>query len=410
MAGDGISKAGAVNSFKYVDGVLAAESAGSGYVSLQPFLASYTQPTIIYSKASLVRRVNEYKKAFTDFDIHYALKANHHPELLKVLKSEGLNLDVVSLGEIEVGLNAGFQPGQIIFSGVGKTRHEIQRALELGVSQLNVESPAELNRIAEIAKGLKVQAPVAFRLNPDVSAKTHPYIATGFRENKFGMDSSFLPGLIATLRSNPSSLQLVGLTFHIGSQLFDLDSWSQSLDRLIEVYKGITAEGFDLQRLDIGGGVGIHYAQDDECEEIGFLKQYGQMASRKLQGLGCRLQCEPGRFIVARSAALITQVQYIKRTPYKKFVITDSGMNHLIRPALYEAFHRIVPVKLSTDRKKEVCDVVGPICESADFFAKSILLPDVHQDELLAVMDVGAYASVMALDYNCHPRAIEIVI
>ncbi len=283
--------------------------------------------------------------------------------------------------------------------------------MQSGISQLNVESPQELLRIAEIARSLRVCAPVAFRLNPDVSAKTHPYVATGFRENKFGMDSSFIPDLLQILRTYENELKLVGLTFHIGSQLFDLESFAQSLDKLIDVYKSLCEQGFAVSRLDVGGGVGINYQSSDETEELKFLQDYGILVRDKLKDLhGVRLQCEPGRFLVARSGALVAQIQYVKVTPFKKFLILDTGMHHLLRPALYDAHHRILPARDPKDAPMEVCDVVGPICESADFLAKSRPLSPMVQDDFVAIMDAGAYASVMASDYNCQARAIEIVV
>ncbi len=395
-------------SFAYRSSELCIAMGENKYEPLSRFVQDYKGPLILYSRHSLKRRVAAYKKAFDGFQIHFAMKANHNPELLNFLREQGIGLDVVSIGEVDLGLKCQYKPEQIIFSGVGKTISEIKRALSLEVSQINVESPQELARIAQVAKSLKKKAKVSFRLNPDVNAKTHPYIATGFRENKFGMDSSFLPELIGILKANTDCLSLVGLTFHIGSQLFDLDAWTNSLDKLLEVYASLKAQGFPVQRLDVGGGVGIHYANGDENAEEKFLVEYGGLARTKLKNTGCVLQCEPGRFLVARSAVLITQIQYTKVTPFKKFVIVDSGMNHLIRPALYEAYHRILPLKTFSERRMEVCDIVGPICESADFFAKSRPIPECRQDEFLAVMDVGAYGSVMASDYNCQARCVEV--
>jgi diaminopimelate decarboxylase len=341
--------------------------------------------------------------------LHYAMKANSHPEILKLLGSLGAGVDTVSAGEIRIAIAAGIPPGRIIFSGVAKTEKEIEYALEQGIKQINVESPQELERIARVAKRLGTMADVAFRMNPDVNPQTHPYITTGFRENKFGMDESFLPELIAILKREKSHLRPRGLTLHIGSQIFEIDVLAEAIEKTLAIHRHFENEGFRFDRLDIGGGLGVHYEQPTASSEAKLIENYGLMVRQLAKGLDVEILTEPGRILVARAGLLVGEVQYVKQAPAKTFAILDTGMHHLIRPALYGAKHRVLPVALVSAPAKTY-DVVGPICESSDFLAKDISLPEVRQGDLLAIADAGAYGFVMASHYNAHALPAEICV
>jgi diaminopimelate decarboxylase len=298
---------------------------------------------------------------------------------------------------------------RVIFSGVAKTITEIEFALKSGIKQINVESPQELERIAEIANRLDIIADVAFRLNPDVSPKTHPYITTGFRENKFGMDESFVPELLKILARWPKRLRLRGLTMHIGSLLFDLAVIREAIEKTIAVHFTFIKAGHHLDRLDIGGGLGVRYETDDTSSEYTMIKDYGKMARNAAGSLGVELLTEPGRVLVARAGLLVGEVQYIKPTSAKTFAILNTGMHHLIRPALYSAKHRIVPIKVANG-SRHLYDVVGPICESSDFLAKDVELSELRPGDLVGIADAGAYGFAMASHYNSHALPNEILI
>jgi diaminopimelate decarboxylase len=272
------------------------------------------------------------------------MKANPNPQVLRCLKDLGAGADVVSLGEIKRALENGFSPKDIVYSGVGKTRHEITEALKLEIYQINVESLPELERIGEIAQSLKKKAAIALRLNPDIDIKTHPYIATGLRDNKFGMELSLVPELIECLKKYSESLELVGISLHLGSQMVEFDGYKEALEKLKLVYRELQSEFSTLRKFDFGGGLGIFYDRHDLAQEENLLKEYAAITLHALADLKCELQSEPGRWLVAHAGVLISQVQYIKKTTRKKFVIIDAGMNHLIRPSLYEASHLIYPI------------------------------------------------------------------
>lgn len=397
-------------SFFYQDQRLRVGTA-SASLDIPRLAAKYGSPLYIYDLDDVRKRFAAYMKALSGLEhtLHYAMKANSHPALLGLLASVGAGVDTVSAGEIRLALAAGFTPDKIIFSGVGKTVSEIEYALRAGIKQINVESPAELERIAAIAGRLKTEAQVAFRLNPDVNPRTHPYITTGFRENKFGMDESFMPELIAILQRARSSLKLVGLTMHIGSQLFDINCFREAIEKMLALKDGLEAHGHRLPRLDLGGGLGIRYETGDDSFELDLLDQYGRMARTALAGRKVEVLTEPGRFLVARAGILVGEVQYIKRTPAKTFAILNTGMHHLLRPALYGAQHRVLPVN-QTDRTMVTYDIVGPICESSDFLAKDRELPELKTDDLVAVADSGAYGYTMSSRYNAHEPPREIAV
>lgn len=370
-----------------------------GTNSLQGFTRNYDGPLYVYDLGLMRERARLFLSSFKDISIYYAIKANNHPKILQTFNSMGLGCDVVSAGEAKKAIACGVQPDQIIFSGVGKTVEEIDFALKRKLHQINVESLSEMIRIGERAKILKKKATVVFRLNPDVSVKTHPYIATGFRNNKFGMDDSSLREICAILKRFPKNLNLKGISLHIGSQLLDVGSFDEALRRAVPVYKQLQQEGFALDRFDVGGGLGIDYKTQNLANEAKMIREYSRIVERQLLPLGCRIQAEPGRWLVGHAGVLICQIQYKKVMPAKDFLVVDSGMHHLLRPALYKSYHRIMPLKKKTG-SLGTYDVVGPICESSDSFACDRELPHCQEGEFLVIADTGAYGFSMSSNYN----------
>ena len=342
--------------------------------------------------------------------VHFALKANNQIEVLKTFVAAGFGADVVSLGEIERAIDAGFKPSSIIFSGVGKTKFEITSALEKNIAQINIESGPELERIIDCAKELSKPAKVALRVNPDVEAKTHPHIRTGFRDNKFGVGFTEVSELLDLIKKNSEHVKLIGLTLHIGSQICDIEPFSEAIRKTLDLYKSIEAQGFDLSVFDVGGGLGIDYKNSNPKSDEDLIEKYFLSVRNLLENQVQTVAFEPGRVLVARCGVLLTEVQYVKRTPYKSFVIVDTGMHHLLRPALYEAYHRIELVRKSSSQI-EVFDVVGPICESTDVLGSARALPsDIKSGDILAIYDVGAYGAVMGSRYNLHEMAKEVAL
>lgn len=376
--------------------------------NLSSLCANYIRPIYVYDLDFIRSRFQQLAEALAGVRLYFAVKANPNPQVLQCLKSAGAGADVVSLGEIKRALESGFLPEDIVYSGVGKTRHEITEALQLGVLQINVESLPELQRIGEIAEKMGKKAHVALRLNPDVSIQTHPYIATGLRDNKFGMELSLLPELTACLKKYVKSLELVGVSLHLGSQMLEFSGYQEALTKLKASYLSLQKDFPTLRRFDFGGGLGVVYEKQDLELETRLLKEYAGITKGILGNLKCELQSEPGRWLVAHAGVLLTQVQYIKKTSAKTFVIVDSGMNHLIRPSLYEAEHQIMPLVQTS--KKITCDVVGPICESSDFFLKDYELGQVAEGDYLAILDSGAYGYSMASTYNLQELPLEVCI
>ncbi len=356
------------------------------------------------------KKLTESLGTLKNLSVHYALKANSNSEILKKMKKLGSQVDVVSAGEMKIALENGFLPKDVIFSGVAKSIEEIDFAIEQGIKQINIESPQELIRVGERARLKKKKVSVALRMNPEVNPITHPYITTGMSENKFGMDRNFLPELLRILQEYPDSIHLRGLTMHIGSQLLDLLAMDEAIKKLLSIYQEIENAGFKMESLDIGGGVGIHYTTLDQTEDFKTLKKYGEIVGSALQNYQGEVLIEPGRVLVARSGVLLCQVEYIKQTPYKSFVIVNTGMHHLMRPALYQAFHQILPLKKDPLANKKVYDIVGPICESTDFLAKNRPMSEINQGDFLAIADAGAYGFSMANNYNLHQLPQEIII
>jgi diaminopimelate decarboxylase len=397
--------------YSYQNGRLVAGSTDKNFDVLE-IARKHDRPVYIYDLGDILSRARKFRAAFGMLNMshHYAMKSNANAEILRAMAKDGFGVDTVSGGEIKLALENGFTADKIIFSGVGKTKAEIELAIKADIKQINVESPQELERIAEIAKKLSRKPSVAFRMNPDVNPQTHPYITTGFRENKFGMDFSFLPELKKILKGNSDNLRLRGVTLHIGSQLLELTALKDAITKTIAVYKELQAEGFEVDRFDIGGGLGINYSTDDATEELQRVAEFGKMVQELLTPLKCEVLSEPGRILVARSGILVGEVQYIKSTEFKNFAILNTGMHHLLRPALYQAKHRVLAVENSTSVQQMKYDVVGPICESSDFLAKDVQLPKLKAGDYLAIADAGAYGFSMASNYNHHALPAEVVL
>tara|TARA_B100000749_G_scaffold280707_1_gene278096 strand:- start:11343 stop:12560 length:1218 start_codon:yes stop_codon:yes gene_type:complete len=390
---------------------LVIASEGFLSVTMQSIVQEIGKPTYVYDLDEVVRRLKHLSGAFTEnTTIHYAMKANSHPEILKAVAQLGLGVDVVSEGEIRLALKAGVDPGKVVFSGVGKSKSEIRHAIEVGIRQINVESVGELRRIGEMAGSLKKVCNVAFRMNPDVDPDTHPYIKTGFRDNKFGMDESALPELEEVLKANSEYVHLTGLTLHIGSQIRELESFLDAIQKTLPIWDHLKEQGYPLETFDIGGGVGISYTEENPESDYALIAEYGAAVNKLLGDRAIELQVEPGRVVVGRSGVLLTEVQYIKQTPYKNFAIVNSGMHHLMRPSLYSAYHRVEPIEKYTDRPSMVYDIVGPICESSDVIGHDRSLPRLEEEQWLAIRDAGAYGFCMANTYNAHELPEEVVV
>jgi diaminopimelate decarboxylase len=382
---------------------------GENPCAILPIAKARPTPFYLYDLDGMRARAKKLKGCFPGLELHYATKANGSNRILSTFRSEGTGVDVVSGGEIRRAFAAGFRASDVIFSGVGKTREELTLAMGLGIKQINVESPQELLRIVALAKASGQRPKIAFRVNPDVDAKTHPYITTGFRENKFGMGESFFPELKEILRNAGNAVELVGLTLHIGSQLQDLRPLEDAIGITLQAYRAFKADGFKMQTLDVGGGLGINYKEEhtSPSRDYGLLDGYAQVLQRALKGFDGRVLCEPGRILVGSSGTLVAEVQYVKETPFRNFLIVNTGMHHLLRPALYQAHHRVLPVAHNEGRQIKRYDVVGPICESSDVIGKDREFPEVFQDEFIAIADAGAYGYSMASNYNEHAMPEE---
>jgi diaminopimelate decarboxylase len=377
-------------------------------------------PAYIYDRRQIERRIQHFLKCKPEnSSIHFALKANNNREVLKIMSQAGLGADVVSLGEMNRALECGFKPEQIVFSGVGKSKHEIEAALRLGILQLNIESLPELLRLISLAKKLGKKAHVAIRVNPDMPIHTHPYIQTGFRENKFGVDITELPEFVSLCVNNPDAVDLQGVTMHIGSQLFDLPVIGQAMQKLCDIFDEINSRVPSLRYLDFGGGLGVDYTKFSEEQDEARIAEYFHMVKKLAQNSRAkRILFEPGRALIARAGLLVTQIEYVKKTPYKNFLIVNTGMHHFMRPALYQAEHKVwpltcglKPVGLLKSEEFKNYDVVGPICESADVLVRSCRLPaNLVEGDLLIISDVGAYGKTMSSSYNLQSDIEEYVL
>lgn len=375
---------------------------------LSDLVAQHNTPLYVYSKSIIEAQIQKYLEAFDrQAHIYFALKSNFHPDVLKIMKNHNFGVDVVSLGEIKQAFAVGFSPRDVIFSGVAKSGEELTFAIEHNIKQINVESPQELDVIGQITERVRKPASVAFRYNPDVDAKTHPHITTGFKENKFGMHACFLPELEQILRKYPL-VSLRGITIHIGSQILDISVFKEAISKTIPVYQHFRRLGFEMGRFDVGGGLGISYHKGQKSPD---LSSYGKIVLESLAPLSCQILCEPGRILVGPAGVLLTRVLYTKNTPFKNFAMVDTGMHHLLRPVLYQAHHEILPLEEEQrGHKVQVYDIVGPICESADVLGRARLLKELERGDFLAIRDVGAYGAVMASGYNSHRPPKEILI
>ena len=336
------------------------------------------------------------------YKVHYAVKANANSEILDEVRRAGLGVDCVSGNEIKAALRSGFDPSGIVFAGVGKTDREIVTALKAGISCFNVESAAELEVIDELAGNLGVKADIAFRVNPNVNAHTHHYITTGLEENKFGIGLWELEGIIAKAEQLPN-VNLEGLHFHIGSQILEMGPFRELCNRINGIQKDLEARRISIRSINVGGGLGIDYIRPDENPVPDFESYFGTFAKYLELREGQELHFELGRALVAQCGTLITKVSYVKEGQHKKFAIVDAGMNDLIRPALYQAYHKIE--NLSSDGPEDRYDVVGPVCESSDCFGKEVQLPQTSRGDLLAIRSAGAYGQIMAMRYNLRDLA-----
>ncbi|TMA57963.1 MAG: diaminopimelate decarboxylase [Deltaproteobacteria bacterium] len=395
-----------MNHFEYRNGEMFAEG-----VALKRIAQEVGTPAYIYSLATLKRHFKVFDQAFAKARhiVCFSVKANSNLALLRAFAKEGSGFDIVSEGELFRALKVGADPRKIVFSGVGKKRQEIEYALKSGILMFNVESEEELFALDEIAAGIGKKAPISLRVNPDVDPQTHPYISTGMKKAKFGVD---IKKSLETYRKAVSlkNVEVVGVDCHIGSQLTSVTPFVDALAKVREYLDRVLAgemkkEGAQIRYLDLGGGLGINY--HDETPPLP--DEYAKAIIQGLEGLDITLILEPGRVIVGNAGILLTEVQYIKETDTKKFIIVDGGMNDLIRPALYGSYQAIQPV-IENNADKVVADVVGPICESGDFFAKDREIARPKRGDLLAVMSAGAYGFTMASNYNSHPKPPEVLV
>ena len=387
--------------FEYKQDDLYAEE-----VDLASIADRFGTPCYVYSRATIERHWRAFDQALADQDhlVCYAVKANSNLAVLNLMARLGSGFDIVSGGELERVLAAGGDPAKILFSGLGKSEAEIQRALEVGIHCFNIESEPELDRINEIAGRLGVQASIALRVNPDVDAGTHPYISTGLRENKFGID---VERALQVYRraAELENIQIKGIDSHIGSQLTTIEPFTDALERVLSIVDSLAEMGIHLEHLDLGGGLGITYKAEDPPNPAA----YSQAILKTLGSRSLKIYVEPGRAIVGNAGVLLTRVEYLKPTAHKNFAIVDAAMNDLLRPALYQAWQSIVPAHRRQHLEPSIYDVVGPVCETADFLGKDRKLA-LEPNDLLAVRSSGAYAFAMSSNYNSRPRVAEVMV
>jgi diaminopimelate decarboxylase len=390
-----------VDHFNYRGDSLYAEDVALGDVAER-----FGTPCYVYSRATLERHWHAFDQAFAKRAhlICFAVKANSNLAVLNVLARLGAGFDIVSVGELERVLAAGGPAERIIFSGVGKRADEIRRALQVGIRCFNVESEAELERIAAVAAELGTRAPVSLRVNPDVDARSHPYISTGLKENKFGIDIHAAEAVYRRAAEMPEIL-IAGIDCHIGSQLTELAPFLDALDRVLALADRLGRQGIQIDHLDLGGGLGIRYTDERPPEPA----DYAEALEQRLGERPYRIILEPGRAIAGNAGVLLTRVEYLKPTEAHRFAIVDAAMNDLLRPALYQAEQQIVPVKRRMDGEAQIWDIVGPVCETGDFLGKGRPLA-LMEGDLLAIRSSGAYGFSMSSNYNSRPRAAEVMV
>jgi len=389
--------------FFYSNGVLACER-----VDLRQVAEEYGTPSYVYSKAALTSRFRRYQQALgaSQHRVCFAVKANSNLAVLAALAKEGAGFDIVSGGELYRVLAAGADAHSVVFSGVGKTEEEIRYAIESGIHSFNCESEAEVSQISAVASSLGKVASVALRVNPDVDAVTHPYISTGLREHKFGVAMEDAPAIYRRIAALPG-IKPEGVSCHIGSQLLDTAPLLEAARKTVALVSRLRAEGIAISHLDLGGGIGVPYRQGDTSVDVmGVVRQLRELA----EPLGLALMLEPGRSVVAEAGILLCRVTLTKHNGRKTFVVVDAGMNDLIRPALYQAHHEIIPVLCPSGTRELEVDVVGPVCETGDFFARGRSMPELKAGDLVAIQTAGAYGFVLSSNYNSRPRACELLV
>ena len=390
-----------MNHFEYRGGRLFAED-----VDLRRIIDEVGSPCYVYSRSTLERHWSAFDGVFDGHDhlICYAVKANSNLAVLNVLAKLGSGFDIVSGGELRRVIAAGGQPSKVVFSGVGKTAEEMCYALELGIRCFNVESLAELERLNKVAGDAGVRAPVSLRVNPDVDAKTHPYISTGLKDNKFGIDIESAPAVYQRA-AELQNLNVVGIDCHIGSQLSEITPFIDALDRVLVLVDTLATQGINLSHIDLGGGLGITYRDETPPSPA----EYAAAILAPLKDRGLEIILEPGRAIAGNAGILLTQVEFIKQGEEKNFAIVDAAMNDLLRPALYSAWQDIIPVQPREAGESKTYDVVGPVCETGDFLGKDRAL-DIVAGDVLAVCSAGAYGFTMSSNYNSRPRVAEVMV
>ena len=388
--------------FHYIDDIFCCHE-----VPLETIAEQAGTPSYVYSGDAIRENYRAYDRALAglEHDIHYAVKANSSLGILSLLAEEGAGFDIVSGGELYRVLKAGGDPSRVVFSGVGKTSEELRYALEQEIGRFNCESDGELRLLRELAAQVGRKPEVSLRVNPDIDAETHPYIATGLREHKFGIGLAEAERIYRQA-AELHPLRLNGIGCHIGSQIFNIGAFAEALQRVLELAGRLRGFGVPIEALDLGGGLGVEYETGKQSPSIA---DYGRMLCAALAGANFRLGIEPGRSIVGQAGVLLTRVLYRKAGEGKVFAIVDAAMNDLIRPALYRAHHEVLPVRRS-GRPVELTDVVGPVCESGDFLAKGRAMPRAEPGDLLAIATTGAYGFVLASNYNSRPRAAEALV
>ncbi|HKT89119.1 MAG TPA: diaminopimelate decarboxylase [Candidatus Sulfotelmatobacter sp.] len=381
-------------------------------ISQRKLAQKFGTPLYVYSTATIDQRYAAFDAAFHGIThtVCYSVKANSNLSILRLLAKKGCGFDVVSGGELERVIRADRRAvKKVVFSGVGKTREELTAALKAGILIFNVESESELDALAGCAARLRKTAPVALRVNPDVAAQTHPYISTGLHKHKFGVPIGNARALYRKA-AEARYLNVRGVSVHIGSQITDPAPFGEAMARVAELVRQLREDRHSIEYVDAGGGLGISYDKPNAAEFAEYVREYARQLSAPLKELGVTILLEPGRSIIAPAGILLTSVVYKKSNDGKKFLIVDAAMNDLIRPALYSAYHEIVPVERRADATSEVVDVVGPVCETGDFFARDRELAGVGEGDLLAILDAGAYGMVLSSNYNTRPRAAEVLV
>ena len=390
-----------MSDFIYKDGQLFAED-----ISLLEIAKQYNTPCYVYSNNAIQSRYLEFDSAFTSRQhlLCYAVKANSNISILNTLARLGSGFDIVSIGELFRVLKAGGDPMKVVFSGVGKREDEMKFALEQNIKCFNVESESELLKLNKVAENMGMVAPVSLRVNPDVDAKTHPYIATGLKENKFGIAFESAK-VIYEQAANMSNISLIGIGCHIGSQISSLTPFQDALQRLLDLIDELKQLGIELQHVDIGGGLGITYQNEIPPTPTEYVNAVTSITQKR----DLEVIIEPGRSIVGNAGILLTKVEYLNITPFRNFAVIDAAMNDLIRPSLYDSWHEIKCVMQNSNIKESIYDVVGPICETGDFIGKNRSL-SLSEGDLLAIFSAGAYGFSMSSNYNSRPRAAEILV